>query len=68
MRGSIKSKGPNLSVDCVYGLKFYFYAKGPSVKVFKALKIVVAVHALNPSIWEAEAGRSLSSRVACSTK
>ena len=57
MRGSIKSKGPNLSVDCVYGLKFYFYAKGPSVNVFKALKIIVAVHALNPNTQETEAGR-----------
>jgi hypothetical protein len=37
---------------------------------FKILKVVEAVvaHAFNPSTWEAEAGRFLSSRLAWSTE
>lgn len=32
MKGSKKIKISNLSVDCIHDIKFYFDAKGPSIK------------------------------------
>lgn len=35
MKKNQESKVPSLSVNCIYGLKFYFDAKESSIEIFK---------------------------------